>query len=147
MKRLIFALFAALLLTTLGPLPVVSAHNWWWHHRSRPAPAGVGASNKDKRTKVQREKRQHGKLEALYTSPKSIGWWHKNPGPMGAGSGASKDTKTQTAHHEKHNKNTSAQASTGHKSLFWWRHHDAPPPATATPTAPTTASSSDGATN
>jgi hypothetical protein len=124
MKRLIFALGAALLVSTLGPLPTVSARDWWWHH-SKPGPAGVGANSKTKRTKAQREGRSHSKLEALYTSPKSIGWWHKSPGPMGAGAGGGGKQGTKTARREKHRKEKSAQASHSH-SLFAWlhRHHD-----------------------
>ena len=93
MKRLTFALGAALLLSTLGPLPSVSARDWWWHH-SNPNPAGVGANSKTKRTKTQREKQSGSKAEALYNSPKSVGWWHKGPGPMGVGTGATQGTKT-----------------------------------------------------
>ena len=101
MKRLIFALCGALLLTTLGPLPVVSAHNWWWHHHSRssPSPAGVGADNNAKRTKASKahhEKGPRGDSAALYTSPKTVGWWHKSPGPMGAGSGFVVDLLSNT---------------------------------------------------
>jgi hypothetical protein len=126
MKRLIFALCGALLLTTLGPLPVVSAHNWWWHHHSRssPSPAGVGADNNAKRTKSSKARHEKGRRAdsaALYTSPKTVGWWHKSPGPMGAGSGSSSGSKTQSAHRDKHHK---------HNFFAWFHHHDANPGAT-----------------
>lgn len=128
MKRPIFALGAALLLSTLGPLPSVSAHSWWWHHHSNPGPAGVGANSKTKRTKTQRGSRSHSKLEALYTSPKSVGWWHKGPGPIGAGTGSPGGQGTNTARRERHHKEKSARASRGHWYSAWLhRHHDSSP--------------------
>jgi hypothetical protein len=127
MKRPIFALGAALLLSTLGPLPTVSARDWWWHH-SNPSPAGVGANSKTKRTKTQRGSHSRGKLEALYNSPKSVGWWHKGPGPMGVGAGSGSTQGTKTARREKRHKEKSAQARSGHWYSAWLhRHHDASP--------------------
>lgn len=127
MKRPIFALGAALLLSTLGPLPTVSARDWWWHH-SKPSAAGVGANSKTKRTKTQRASRSHGKLEALYSSPKSVGWWHKGPGPIGAGAGSGSMQGTTTARSERHHKEKSAKASSGHWYSAWLhRHRDAGP--------------------
>jgi hypothetical protein len=108
MKPILPALCAAVLLTTLGPLPAQA--DWWWHRHSNPGPAGVGADKNAKQTKSHREHAHHDKTAALYNSPKSVGWWHKTPGPMGAGSGES--GKTQTA-----------QGSQHHRSLFAWLHH------------------------
>lgn len=123
MKRLIFALCAALLVSTLGPLPSVSARDWWWHHHSNQNASGVGTNSKTKQTKTHREGRSRGNTEPLYTSPRSVGWWHKGPGPMGAGSGSKEQTKT--ARHERHHKEKSAQASNGHSHFAWLhRHHD-----------------------
>jgi hypothetical protein len=122
MKRLTFALSAALLLGTVGPLPTVSARDWWWHHHSNPGPAGVGANSKVKRTKTQRGSRVHGKLEALYNSPKSVGWWHKGPGPMGAGTGSAGTQGTKTARHEKHHKEKSARSSSHRHWYSAWFH-------------------------
>jgi hypothetical protein len=100
MKRLILALCGALFLA-LGPLPVVSAHGWPWHHHAKsdattkstnskgganPGPAGVGATQKTKKAKARHEKRQHNKSTPLYSIPKSVGWFHHGPGPAGAGS-------------------------------------------------------------
>jgi hypothetical protein len=128
MKRPIFALGAALLLSTLGPLPSVSAHDWWWHHHSNPGPAGVGANGKTTRTKTQRGSRSHSKLKALYNSPKSVGWWHKGPGPVGAGAGSGATQGTKTTRREKHQKEKSAQARSGHWYSAWLhRHHDSSP--------------------
>ena len=122
MKRLIFALCAALLISTLGPLPSVSARDWWWHHSKQNA-TGVGTNSKAKQTKTHRERHDGGKTEALYATPRSVGWWHKGPGPMGAGSGSNQETKT--AHREKHQQEKSAQASSGHFHFGWLhRHHD-----------------------
>jgi hypothetical protein len=130
MKRLIIALGVALLLATMGPLPVVSAHNWWWHHHSGPSPAGVGADKNAKSSKTHREKPRRDKTPPLYTSPQSVGWWHKGPGPMGAGSGSSKGSNTQTARRAKHHKDKSAQLSSHHSFFSWWHHHDSSPQAT-----------------
>jgi hypothetical protein len=122
MKRMLPALCAILLLTTLGPAP---AEAWWWpwHRHSGPGPAGVGANAKDKQTKAHRESRVHEKVEALYHLPKSFGWHRDTPGPMGAGSG--EGGKNQTP------KQQSAERSSNHKSLLWWHHHDSTPPAAA----------------
>jgi hypothetical protein len=129
MKRLLLGLGTALLLTTLGSVPAAQA--WWWHHHSSPAPEGVGASNKDKRTKAHSEKHTRQSTAPLYTSPKTVGWWHKGPGPMGAGSG--ERGKTQTARRESHQKDKSAQRSSNHK-LFPWQHRreSTPQPTTST---------------
>jgi hypothetical protein len=128
MKRPIFALGAALLLSTLGPLPSVSAHNWWWHH-SNPGPAGVGANSKAKRTKTQRGSRSHGKLEALYNAPKSVGWWHKEPGPIGAGTSSTGTQGTKTTRRERHHKEKAARSSSSRHWYSAWlrRHHDSSP--------------------
>jgi hypothetical protein len=120
MKRILPAFCAAVLLTTVGPLPSAQA-SWWWHHHSGPGPAGVGADKNDKQTKSHRERAHRDKSVALYNSPKSVGWWHKTPGPMGAGSGES--SKTQTARRERHHKEKSAQRAERRQSLFAWLHH------------------------
>jgi hypothetical protein len=119
MKPILPALCAAVLLTTLGPLPARA--DWWWHRHSNPGPAGVGADKNDKRTKSHHERAHHEKTAALYSAPKSVGWWHKTPGPMGAGSGES--GKMQTARRERHHKEKSAQRSQRHRNLFAWLHH------------------------
>jgi hypothetical protein len=127
MKRPMFALGAALLLSTLGPLPTVSARDWWWHH-SHPSPAGVGANSEVKHTKTQGPNRSHGKLGALYTAPKSVGWWHKGPGPAGAGAGSEGRQGTKSARHEKRHKEKSAQGSSRHWYSAWLhRHHESSP--------------------
>jgi hypothetical protein len=121
MKRLLPALCAAILLSTLGQ---ASAQAGWWHRHSGPGPAGVGANKKDKQTKAHREKRTHEKVQALYNFPKSVGWFHKGPGPAGAGSG--QESKNQAAQQQ------SARRSSSHKSFLWWRHHESmPQPATS----------------
>jgi hypothetical protein len=124
MKRLSLALLGALMLTVFGPIPIVSAHSWWWHHHSDPAPMGVGANDKTKKSKNHPEKRpKQVKNPPLYAQPKSVGWWfQKSPGPMGAGSGNESNSKTKTAHNQKQ-KDTQTQAS--HKSFFNWFHHTA----------------------
>jgi hypothetical protein len=126
MKRLLLGACALLLLLTFGPVPKVSA-DWWWHHRSSPGPAGVGADKKMKREKVHRDR--HGEHhEALYTSPKSWGGRrHASPGPMGYGSGHNESAK-MTAHREKHHKEKLAKATPKHH-FFAWLHHDHSTPA------------------
>lgn len=95
MKRILFVLFAALVLAVLGPSPA-SAKWWPWGHHSTAsaAPADPNATPKSKSAKPKKaktpkakhEKHQQASGEHLYSIPKSVGWLRKGPGPAGAGS-------------------------------------------------------------
>lgn len=89
MKKLLLGLCFALVLSAVGPVPSVSARDWFWHRHHKNTNGDTKPSHKAKARKSwfhHHEKANKGQdVATLYSGPRSVGHWHPQPGPAGFG--------------------------------------------------------------